>query len=238
MESDLLQTQPSINITTPPVPAPIKTKRPTSLPLIFTVVFLLISVASTVYLAYQNNQQKFQITQLDAAIASSITNTQVCPICSNDASPSATTSELDSLISYELPVNWTKNTIFDDDGNTTINISSPNYKYAVGMNFPSGINIIIWKQKVVLSYTINNEDNKDNRQYLQDFKITTLAGKPAAYGFLGFEGYSDRYYVLNRSDKWTFYISYGGDSLESALKTKAQYKKEVDQFLNSLSFKN
>jgi len=147
------------------------------------------------------------------------------------------TNELEKLISFDLPANFSKSYLVDETNKPLISINSNDFKYSAGLNFTSGINISITKQQVDTNYTINNEDNEANRKYLQDFKIFTLGGKPAAFGFLGFETYSDRYFVLNNLDKWTIYIAYGGNTLQEGLNTKAKYKAEIDQLLSSITFK-
>lgn len=147
------------------------------------------------------------------------------------------TNELENQISFDLPANFSKSYLIDETNKPSISINSNDFKYSAGLNFASGVTINITKQKVDTNYTINNEDNETNRKYLQDFKITTLGGKPAAYGFLGFETYSDRYFVSNNLDKWTIYIAYGGNTLQDGLNTKLSNKTAIDQFLNSISFK-
>lgn len=147
------------------------------------------------------------------------------------------TNELDKQISFIVPKNFSKVSVLDEINMPAISIKSADFKHSADLNFASGVYIVIFKRKVDSNYQISNEDNETNRKYLTNFKITTLGGKPAAYGFLEFETYSDRYFILNNSERWSIYIGYGGKNLQEALLYKSKYKNEIDQFINSISFK-
>lgn len=147
------------------------------------------------------------------------------------------TNDLDNLISFIVPKDFSKISVINEDNNPSISMKSADFKYSADTNFASGVYISIFKKNVDSTYQISDEDNETNRKYLTDFKITTIGGKPAAYGFLEFESFTERYFILNNSERWSIYIGYGGNTLQEALSYKAKYKNEIDKFINSISFK-
>jgi len=183
-------------------------------------------------LRLQQIQDEAIKTAVDNALAQVNTDTE-----SAASTRTVETNVLDKQISFTVPNNFSKESIIDEINMPAIILKSSDFKYSADINFASGIYIVIIKEKAEAGYQISNEDNETSRRYLSDFKITTVGGKPAAYGFLDFEIYIDRYIVLNNEDKWTIYIQYGGNSPEETSNIKRKYKNEIEQFIGSISFK-
>ncbi len=157
------------------------------------------------------------------------------------AKPTLTKSEyLDSLISYDLPIGWKKDTTSVSTGGAygpAIEISNPGYDENGGVYIliTSFTNPALTTDEPAIAQLMKKI--KPTAGVDGEVKEITVGGMQAVY--LKY-GVGESYYVLQDHDKytWNIIISYNNKkdhTNDLAMKTK--YQPDVDKFIQSFRFK-
>jgi len=143
-------------------------------------------------------------------------------------SPSPTLStNIEDLISYELPKGWIKKGII---WNGDINVSSPDFKTSEAFGVETGVNIFI--RRGILKLGENSLDIFSNNQpSLTNVKSVTVDGILGKSGNIDYEAHSLIYRVQKGEYFWEFIF------FSKNIQAEEKYRKDIDEFMRSINFK-
>ena len=149
--------------------------------------------------------------------------------------PAKDLESLDNYITYSLPEGWNKQDQVDEElgNNTLISLTSPDFDSPETFVVNSGVRIIIDRTyDPAAEETLNTKLNAQYEFYDYNILPMEVGGKNSMTMHEDYEGHNRFIYIADGDHLWQISIT------SKSLEDEENYQGTIDNFLNSIQFKN
>lgn len=142
---------------------------------------------------------------------------------------------LDNFITYTFPPAWQKEDYVDEQFGQAayISLKSPDYNSPETFIINSGIGITISRTyDPAAEETLRNKLNAQYQSYVYNVLPIKIAGKNSMTMHQDYEGHHRLIYISNGSHLWQITIA------SKSLEDESRYQGDIENFLNSIRFKD